>query len=609
MDRHPEFSFNIALGERLRTLNPRWIDAIVVEQTDVFLETRQRPDLFLVDSLPIVIETEFAPARTVESDAIARLGLTIKHSGREVEQVIACCIPEWVRTTNRPLHEAASIVQYQYCVIAGSQHAYSRWPTEGWIEGSITDLADCLETVRVSEKLVSESAELLENTVLEATNLVIATSGKNHAILQRLGNLLNQEPSEQTVRMAMTILANAFTFYTSIQYAHDLPDFTALKNGGSNILLTSLLDCWRHILRNINYWPIFEIAIAILLCLGSPLATQIFGKLEKVAVQLSILGASTIHDLSGRILQRLITDRKFLATFYTLPSSAALLADLSLSRLPVDFSNKEECTRLRIADFACGTGTLLTAAYQVVLRKFRRQQGNDAQLHSNMMGNALIAADIMPAATHLTASQLSSTNPAETFDKTCVYTMPYGQQSEQYGRHLSIGSLDLIAEQDTAYVLGTGSMEISGTKQTSEIHEVFIKPESLDVVIMNPPFTRPTNHESTHVPIPSFAGFQTSVEEQRAMASKLKAIRRKLNFPVGNGYAGLASDFIDLAHVKLKPNGGSRLCYPQRSYKDHLGKKLENSYSSTIPMWSSSHSRGPTQHRELSALIRESLKY
>ena len=38
-------------------------------------------------------------------------------------------------------------------------------------------------------------------------------------------------------------------------------------------------------------------------------------------------------DLTGRIFQRLIADRKYLATFYTLPASAALLARLAIDKL------------------------------------------------------------------------------------------------------------------------------------------------------------------------------------------------------------------------------------------------------------------------------------
>ena len=45
------------------------------------------------------------------------------------------------------------------------------------------------------------------------------------------------------------------------------------------------------------------------------------------------MGVSNSHDLTGRIFQRLISDREFLATYYTLPASAALLARIAVSKL------------------------------------------------------------------------------------------------------------------------------------------------------------------------------------------------------------------------------------------------------------------------------------
>lgn len=45
------------------------------------------------------------------------------------------------------------------------------------------------------------------------------------------------------------------------------------------------------------------------------------------------------------------------------------------------------------------------------------------------------------------------------------------------------------------------------------------------------------------------------------MSERLKVVRRSLSEPAGNGNAGLASNFLDLAHVKLKPGGvGSHQC-------------------------------------------------
>ena len=85
--------------------------------------------------------------------------------------------------------------------------------------------------------------------------------------------------------------------------------------------------------------------------------------------------------------------------------------------------------------------------------------------------------------------------------------MPYGEQDDG---DLMIGSLDLIAKQHTTPILGTGSEQLSGTGAvTQKEAKVDGEHNTFDLVIMNPPFTRPTNHEATDVRVPSFAGFRT----------------------------------------------------------------------------------------------------
>ena len=79
------------------------------------------------------------------------------------------------------------------------------------------------------------------------------------------------------------------------------------------------------------------------------------------------------HDLTGRIFQRLIADRKYLATFYTLPASAALLARLAVAKIEgVDWSDAEAIGKLRVGDFACGTGALLSAVYEQIAARHER---------------------------------------------------------------------------------------------------------------------------------------------------------------------------------------------------------------------------------------------
>ena len=102
---------------------------------------------------------------------------------------------------------------------------------------------------------------------------------------------------------------------------------------------------------------------------------------------------------------------------------------------------------------------------------------------------------------------------------------------------------------------------MGGTESDSRSeHSVTIEDRSCDLVIMNPPFTRPTNHEAGHaeIPVPSFAGFSTSHDEQQEMGRKLK----KATGPFGSGNAGLASNFMDLGHSKLKDGGVLALVIP-----------------------------------------------
>ena len=53
-------------------------------------------------------------------------------------------------------------------------------------------------------------------------------------------------------------------------------------------------------------------------------AAQVMGKLRATARNVNATGVDNAHDLTGRIFQRLIADRKYLATFYTRPALPAL---------------------------------------------------------------------------------------------------------------------------------------------------------------------------------------------------------------------------------------------------------------------------------------------
>ena len=560
MPRTSEVALNAQFAEVLRGKHPLWRSHLHVEQTGVFPDQpRLRPDILVQppNAQPVVVETEYAPAATVEQDARTRLGLTPLNSSDPIEQTIAVRIPVSLRQDQAALTKRIAATDFDYCVLSGDPATPTRMPATGWLVGGIDDIVRCIEFAMVSQRLVDESMMVLEQGVRIATRAIQDAVESGFADVERdLGSVLNQRAGEQTNRMAMTIIANALTFHSTIAGTHHIPSVAQLRADRTISMQLALLDTWQRILDEINYWPIFKVASDLLAPVRAPTAQQILDALVAAADRLAAIGVTTRHDLSGRMFQNLIIDRKFLATFYTLPTSAALLAELAVDRLPTDWSDLERYPDVRIADLSCGTGTLLSAAYHSILTRYRHAGGDDRQVHRAMIERAVVAADIMPAAAHLCASQLSSVHPTVAFDNTRVYTMPYGVGTgdERY-RGIAIGSLDLIDADQTLSLFTTGQRQATGAHGDVEVSDINLPKESVDLVIMNPPFTRPTNHEITDVPVPSFAGFRTSEDEQRAMSDRLAHIRTAIDAPAGHGNAGLASNFIDLAHVKVKSGG------------------------------------------------------
>ena len=76
-----------------------------------------------------------------------------------------------------------------------------------------------------------------------------------------------------------------------------------------------------------------------------------------------------------------------------------------------------------------------------------------------------------------------------------------------------------------------------------------------DIVVDNPPFSKPNADSGSSIPKPVFEGSERSQEDTTAMRRAL----RKEDIRVANGQAGLASYFVDLADRMLKSNGKSTM--------------------------------------------------
>jgi len=497
-----EHTINDALADLLRGTRRAWRDEKVVtsEDTGQLKDTSGRPDILVIEPnvCTVVIETEVFPATTVEAEALSRLGAQMRTTGRRILSSVAVRLPDRLRKTygNALGKDLASAVDLEMALYTGSTASgATRWPTSGWMVGTVADLSSLTQAASVPPDVIDQAVSNLVGGVSEAAGILTEIATENNEAIQQIGKELFQEDDVQTRRMAATILANAFVFHGSL--AGKLPGISSIDElrGEKKFSKASVLAEWGKILK-INYWPIFDIARRILEHVPVAESKRLVERLAETADRLLENQLMRSHDLTGAVFQRMIVDRKFLAAYYTTPASAALLIGLALSpeKTPADTSwaNPDNVKALRIADFACGTGTLLTTAYQRLGQLHELAGGDSEAIHAEMMGHAIIGCDVLPAAAHLTASMLSGAHPSITYDRSNILTAAYGKMPHG---NIALGSLDLLDDQKYIEVLAITAKVVSGMGEKEMETWSSLPHASFDFVVMNPPFVRPTGHE------------------------------------------------------------------------------------------------------------------
>lgn len=327
---------------------------------------------------------------------------------------------------------------------------------------------------------------------------------------------------------------------------------------GGNVDPQKMVEAWESVLDT-NYESVFRPAVESASSVQRHLLQNIFTQLRQQAYAIQTSNIGSTANIGGEIYARALgADRESTAAYYTRPEVAEYLAVMTL---PDDTWLPSDTDSWRVADFACGTGTLLRAAYRR-LRQFALARGaKPKDFHRQMMQGGLCGLDISVIASHLTTTGLVGLQPEVSYGDTSIGVMPLGKKRGVKPPldkdKMATGSLEIaVNSRPVLFTYGVFTATQGETKEgdpAEEVYEMDASDESFDAVMMNPPYTRATGGK----PLWEIAGL--TKQESTLCGERAKMIVKKSG---GNLQAGLGSVFAHISDMKLKPKGRLGLVLP-----------------------------------------------
>ena len=437
-----------------------------------------------VDGLRVVLEAEKGFHRKAQAikDADARL------KQRLATAVFAVCYPDGA--TEQNLADAT---------LTWTLRLKPDEPSGDWSTGGVAQLAQAVWQAPRSLSGADAAAQILNE------GLDVVVQGMSSQARRHLAQALDLPPTKPgggeraeryfvAAKRGMLVVATAILFHHRVQpylpekppdgFDGAWPPDSASVCAEQESSISAFSEAWRGILA-VDYRPVFETGRAALTALSAnPDTGQAVARLARVVAHVSERVAGLRHDLLGRIFHRVLDTARYDGSFYTSTAAATLLASLALREEDGDWSDPNFVASLRICDPACGTGTLLMAAAERI-RDLRTAAGRGDAEDEETLGLLLVedvlwGFDVNLTATHMAASTLGMLSPTTQFSRMNIHRALLGVfDGEPY-----LGSLDFIHGQ--ARLAGWPST----TQQVETETSMAEPPPPMDLVIMNPPFTR-----------------------------------------------------------------------------------------------------------------------
>ena len=260
-----------------------------------------------------------------------------------------------------------------------------------------------------------------------------------------------------------------------------------------------LREAWTAVLRY-DYEPVFRPALNVLEALAAADAlggvNQAVRAVAAWAKENAEIYVSMGMEYAGELFSRVLGNQASDGAFFTRQPAARLLAELALDATgETEWAERRTWKRLKMADLACGSGTLLNAYLEAVKDRIRKAGGDErtaAEFHKYAVERLVTGLDINPVSLQMAAGRMTLANPSVDYRKMALRAMPYGSVD---GEAVRLGSLELLTDEDVVGPAAAPAADDGGSGQGGLFDSSAVDPEVVQdiedrrLVMMNPPFT------------------------------------------------------------------------------------------------------------------------
>jgi len=417
--------------------NNVWLAETIEKQVNTTRSTHSRPDLTgYVDGIKIVLECSYDA-----SDALYDARKRVKSS----DIVVALHYPRLTGKSNAQISSQLQKSKFRIQIV----YPHSTKGTSQWITVSMGELENYLFELSADLlKNIDDFVELIKNGADSFAQHLLVCDPKSEMarlILNLFYRHLGQDdwPLDETYN-ELVIYKNAYLsiVLSAIFYQTVRPNYPALQplESGKSSLRRSIISQFERMINDVNYEPVFYVAINVLEIL--PDNRQLFQNLLDTVYRIVETPAVLHKDLVGRLYHQIVGSKKVtkgLATYFTQIPSSYLLARLAITDKRLANGRPLETT---VADFACGSGTLLMAAYSALSDLYRSTpQSSPKRFHRRTLESNLYGFDVLRYALQITALNLLLRQPSEPVDQLHLTVSPLSGTGNG-----KLGSLELLSQ-------------------------------------------------------------------------------------------------------------------------------------------------------------------